>query len=192
MLSYMKRGLSLFRENPRFMVQIRLHAHAGISKQWSSVAWYNWRMDNITAQNDGSVKDYIASLDEQTVKDSQVLIEMMQRISGHEPKLWNVGTIGFDTYHYKYDSGREGDGHVIGFYPRKGKITVYLMDGTARSSELLAKLGKHTTTGYCVYIKRLSDVELPILEQIVQQSYEYIKSKSQDGPLDRIVWQTEK
>ena len=63
-------------------------------------------MDNITAQNNGSVKDYIASLDEQTVKDSQVLIEMMQRISGHEPKLWNVGTIGFDTYHYKYDSGR--------------------------------------------------------------------------------------
>ena len=166
--------------------------HSGIYKQWSYVAWYNWRMDKITAQNNGSVKDYIASLDEQTVKDSQVLIEMMQRISGHEPKLWNVGTIGFDTYHYKYDSGREGDGHVIGFYPRKGKITVYLMDGTARYSELLATLGKHTTTGYCVYIKRLSDVELPILEQIVQQSYEYIKSKSQDGPIDRIVWQTEK
>src|SRR5258708_15901342 len=58
-----------------------------------------WRMDKITAQNNGSVEDYIASLDEQTVKESQVLIEMMQRISGHEPKLWNVGTIGFDTYH---------------------------------------------------------------------------------------------
>jgi Domain of unknown function (DU1801) len=185
-------GGSLLERTTRFIVQIRLHAHSGIYKQWSYVAWYNWRMDKITAQNNGSVKDYIASLDEQTVKDSQVLIEMMQRISGHEPKLWNVGTIGFDTYHYKYDSGREGDGPVIGFYPRKGKITVYLMDGTARYSELLAKLGKHTTTGYCVYIKRLSDVELPILEQIVQQSYEYIKSKSQDGPIDRIVWQTEK
>ena len=73
-------------------------------------------MDKITAQNNGSIKDYIASLDEQTGKDSQVLIEMMQRISGHEPKLWNGGTIGFDTYHYKYDSGREGDGHVLGFY----------------------------------------------------------------------------
>jgi Domain of unknown function (DU1801) len=191
-LSYMKRGLSLFRENPRFMVQIRLHAHAGIYKQWFSVAWYNGRMDNITAQNTGSVKDYLASLDEQTVKESQVLIEIMQRISGHEPKLWNVGTIGFDTYHYTYDSGREGDGHVLGFYPRKGKITVYLMDGTARYAELLAQLGKHTTTGYCVYIKRLSDVELPILEHIVQQSYEYIQSKSKDGPIDRVLWQTEK
>jgi hypothetical protein len=79
-------------------------------------------MDEKVAQSDSSVKDYIASLDdEQIAKNTQVLIEMMQRISGHEPKLWNVGTIGFDTYHYKYDSGREGDGHCIGFYPRKGR-----------------------------------------------------------------------
>ena len=142
-------------------------------------------------QSDSSVKDYITSLNnEQTARDSQVLIEMMQRISGHEPNIWNAGTIGFDTYHYKYDSGREGDGHVIGFYPRKGKITVYLMDGTARYSELLAQLGKHTTTGYCVYIKRLSDVELPILEQILQQSYEYVKS--QDGHIRQILWKAEK
>ncbi len=140
----------------------------------------------MTAQNERSVKDYIASLnDEQTVKDSHVLIEMMQRISGHEPKMWNVGTIGFDAYHYKYDSGREGDSQTIGFYPRKGKITVYLMDGTVRYSELLARLGKHTTSRVCVYIKRLHDIELPILEQIVQQSYEYITS--QDGHMHRAV-----
>lgn len=150
-------------------------------------------MDKTTGQNDRSVEDYIASLnDEQTAKDSQVLLDMMQRTSGHEPKLYNAGTIGFDTYHYKYDSGREGDSFVIGFYPRKGKITVYMMDGTARYSELLAKLGKHTTTGYCIYVKRLSDVGLPILEQIVQKSYDYIKALSKDGPIDRILWQTEK
>ena len=143
-----------------------------------------------SSQTDSSVKDYIASLDEQTVKDSHMLIEMMQRISGYKPKKWNAGTIGFDTYHYKYDSGREGDGLVIGFYPRKGKITVYLMDGTARHAELLAKLGKHTTTGYCLYIKRLSDIDLPILEQIVQQSYAYIKSM--EGNINRVLWQTEK
>ena len=145
---------------------------------------------SMTAKNDNSVKDYIASLDEQTAKDSQVLIEMMQRISRHEPKLWNAGTLGFDSYHYKYDSGREGDGHVIGFYPRKGKTTIYLMDGTARYSGLLAKLGKHTGTGYCVYIKRLSDVELPILEQIIQKSYENIKS--QDGHISQILWKAVK
>jgi hypothetical protein len=132
-----------------------------------------------------AVDTYIASLDdEQTIKDCHVLIEMMQRISGHEPKLWNVGTIGFDTYHYKYDSGREGDAATISFYPRKGKITVYLMDGTARYSELLARLGKHTTSRVCVYIKRLSDIELPILEQIVRESYEYIQA--QDGHMHRV------
>lgn len=141
-------------------------------------------------QNNTSVDDFIASLDdEQSIKDSRVLIEMMQRISGHEPKMWNVGTIGFDAYHYKYASGREGEALIIGFYPRKGKITVYLMDGTARYSELLAKLGKHTTTGYCLYIKRLSDIDLPILEQILGQSYENIKS--QDGHINRILWKTE-
>lgn len=149
--------------------------------------------DKTATQNDSSVKEYIASLnDEQAVEDSRTLIEMMQRISGHEPKLWNAGTLGFDTYHYKYDSGREGDGLVIGFYPRKSKITIYLMDGTRRHSEALAKLGKHTTTGYCIYIKRLSDIELPILEQIVKRSYDYIKAESKDGPIDRILWQTEK
>ena len=132
------------------------------------------------------VADYIASLDDQTVKDTHVLIEMMQRISGHEPKLWNAGTLGFDTYHYKYDSGREGDGLVIGFYPRKGKFTVYLMDGTKRYADLLSKLGKHTKTGYCLYIKPLSDVNLSILEKIVRMSYENIKS--QDGHINQILW----
>ncbi len=109
---------------------------------------------------DSPVKDYLSSLgDEQTIQDSLVLIDMMRRITGHEPKLWNVGTIGFDTYHYKYDSGREGDSVPLSFYPRKGKITVYIMDGTVRYSELLARLGKHTSTRVCIYIKRLSDVE---------------------------------
>jgi hypothetical protein len=143
-----------------------------------------------STQNATSVKEFIASLDEQTLKDSESLIEMMQKISGSKPKLWNVGTIGFDTYHYKYDSGREGDSFIIGFYPRKGKITVYLMDGTARYSELLTKLGKHTTTGYCVYIKHLGDVELSTLERILQRSYENIKS--QDGHINQILWKAEK
>ncbi len=107
----------------------------------------------------------------------------MRRISGHAPKMWNVGTIGFDTYHYKYDSGREGDCQIIGFYPRKGKITIYLMDGTVRYSEPLKRLGKHTATKVCVHIKRLSDLELPILEGILQQSYAYVKS--QDGHMNR-------
>ena len=140
-----------------------------------------------------AAKDYIVSIDdEQTVEDTNVLVAIMKRISGLEPKLWNVSTLGFDSYHYKYDTKREGDNFIIGFYPRKGKITLYLMDGTARYAKLLTKLGKHTVTGYCIYIKRLSDIELPTLEQIIEQSYQFIKSKSQNGPIDRILWQTEK
>ena len=136
--------------------------------------------------NDKSVAEYVASLDdEQSIDDSQVLIEMMRRISGCEPKIWNVGTIGFDGYHYKYESGREGDCHAIGFYPRNGKLTIYLMDGTERHSELLASLGKHTTSKACLYIKRLSDIDLPVLEQIVQRSYDYIIS--QDGHMHRAM-----
>jgi hypothetical protein len=137
-------------------------------------------------QEAGSVDDYIASLDdEQTVHDTRVLIAMMERLSGHPPKLWNVGTIGFDTYHFKYDTGREGDAVPMSFYPRKGKLTVYLMDGAARHAELLARLGKHSSTRVCVYIGRLSDIELPILEQIVQDSYEYVKSH--DGQMHRAL-----
>ena len=135
-----------------------------------------------------SVTDYLGSLDEQAADDSRTLIAMMQRITGADPQLWNVGTIGFDTYHYKYDSGREGDGHVIGFYPRKSKTTLYLMDGTARHVDLLAKLGTHTLTGYCIYFKRLSDLDLAVLEQIVQASVAYVKAKSKDGPIREILW----
>lgn len=143
-------------------------------------------MDHPDARNDISVKEYITSIqDAQMEKDAMTLIDIMQRISGHQPKLYGIGTIGFDTYHYKYDSGHEGDAHVISFYPRKGKITVYLMDGTKRYAKLLDRLGKHTTSRVCIYVKRLSDVELPILEQIVQHSYDYVKS--QDGRMRRAL-----
>ena len=149
------------------------------------------RVGTDDAHGDGPVSEYIASLDEHTARDSETLLELMQRVTEHEPTLWNVGTIGFDTYHYKYDSGREGDGHVIGFYPRKGKTTLYLMDGTARYAKLLAQLGPHTLTGYCVYIKQLSDIDLSILEQIVRESYSNVKALSQGGPIREILWKAE-
>jgi hypothetical protein len=143
-------------------------------------------MNSNEAHVSGSVDEYLSSLDDQqAVSDSETLMGMMRRISGHEPRMWNVGTIGFDSYHFKYESGREGDSHAMAFYARKGKLTVYLMDGTARHADLLALLGKHTTSRVCVYIKRLSDVDEPILEQILRQSYEYVKS--QDGTMHRAV-----
>ncbi len=137
-----------------------------------------------SALDANQVNVVLASLEDEALRvDCLVILDRMRGISGHEPKLWNVATFGFDTYHYKYESGREGDCHVLGFHPRKGKITFYLMDGTARHSELLTQLGKHTTSKACLYIKRLSDIQLPILERILHQSYDHIKSR--DGQMHR-------
>jgi hypothetical protein len=141
-------------------------------------------VDDTSDPEPRTVGDYLASLDdEQLVADCQVLIDMMQRVSGEPPTLWNVGTLGFGRYRYRYDSGREGESHTIGFYPRRGRITIYLMDGTVRYAELLPRLGRHTTSRVCLYLKRLSDIELSVLEEIVQQSYDYVTS--QDGRMHR-------
>ncbi len=139
-----------------------------------------------TPEESGSaVEDFIASIDdEQTVNDCRVLVDLMARVSGHTPRMWNVGTIGFGSYHFRYDSGREGDCQTIGFYPRKGKTTIYLMDGTARHAELLAQLGNHTTSRVCVYLKRLSDIDLATLERILRESYEYVSAR--DGSMHRV------
>ena len=151
---------------------------------------YTAFMSKADERNDITVEGYIASIDDEQVrKDSQVLADMMQAISNEEPQLYGYGTIGFGVYKYHYESGRKGEAHIIAFYPRKGKFTVYLMDGTERYAEQLAKLGKHTTTGYCVYFKRLSDIELPVLEQIVRQSYEHISELYKDGPIGKMLWQ---
>ena len=136
---------------------------------------------------DDEVGAFLASIaDERTAEDSRALVELMRRISGHEPRMWNDHTIGFGSYHYRYASGREGDAFVIGFYPRKAKTTVYLMDGAARYADLLAGLGAHTITGYCLHLKRLSDLDLAVLERILRRSYEHIASL---GVVDRILWQ---
>jgi len=146
-------------------------------------------MSKADERTDITLYDYVASLDEATKKDTMTLQEIMHRISGEEPILYGIGTIGFGVYKYEYTTGRKGVAHTLGFYPRKGKITIYLMDGTKRYPELLAKLGKYTTTGVCLYIKQLSDIELPILEEILTQSYKYITQLSKAGPIDRILWQ---
>ncbi len=147
-------------------------------------------MSKADERHDITVDGYISSLnDEQLKNDSLKLLGLMQKISGENPILYGIGTIGFGVYKYEYDSGRKGEAHTLAYYPRKGKITVYLMDGTARYSELLASLGKHTTTGYCVYFKRLSDVDLSVLKQIIEHSYKNITSLSKDKPIDKILWQ---
>ena len=147
-------------------------------------------MSKADERHDISVDDYIASIgDERVISDAKTLFAIFKRVSGEIPILYGFGTIGFGVYDYEYESGRKGDAHTLAFYPRKGKITIYLMDGTARYKSLLAKLGKHTTTGYCVYVKKLEDVDMKVLEDIITQSHQHITELSQAGPTKSILWQ---
>lgn len=105
------------------------------------------------------------------------LLELMGRIAQKPAVMWGGSIIGFGDWHYKYESGREGDFFVIGFSPRKQQISLYLMTGFKKYDELLAKLGKHKTGKSCLYIKRLSDVDLAVLESLLQESYVHFTAK---------------
>lgn len=106
---------------------------------------------------------------------------MMKRLTGEEAKMWGPSLIGFGTYHYKYASGREGDFFRVGFSPRKTALTVYIMPGFKRFDELMQKLGKYKTGKSCLYIKKLEDVDVKVLEELVMSSLEYMADKYPEG-----------
>jgi len=116
---------------------------------------------------------YIANLkDEEQRKDCKTLVSMMKRITGKSPKMWGPSIVGFGSYHYTYASGHEGDACLVGFSPRKVDLTIYLLPGllSGKAKTFLAQLGKHKHGQACLYIRRLSDVSLPVLEKLVQHS----------------------
>lgn len=108
-------------------------------------------------------------------EDCRTLLALMKRASGVEPTVWSSGAVGFGTFHYKSSSGREGDWFPVGFASRKAAITVYLGLSLEELAQLLARLGKHTTGKGCIYIKRLADVDLGVLEELVADAYARIK-----------------
>ena len=127
--------------------------------------------DNKTKPTKVSVAAYIAALTDQTRRaDAKALVKLMQRATGEKPKMWGPSIIGFGSYHYTYDSGREGDMPVVGFSPRKAATVLYIGLGAGGSEALLAKLGKHTTGKGCLYIKKLADVDQTVLEGLVAKS----------------------
>jgi hypothetical protein len=129
-----------------------------------------------TKKNDGDVQAFLDSVeDPRKREDSQALLELMGRITGEEPSLWGPTIIGFGSYHYKYESGREGDWFLTGFSPRKQNLTLYIMSGFSRYDELMARLGKHKTGKSCLYLKRLEDVDPGVLEELVRQSVEHLR-----------------
>ncbi len=149
-------------------------------------------MSRADERHDITVEQYINSISDVGVEqDTRAIYDLMSRISGEEPILYGIGTIGFGVYKFEYDSGRKGESHTLAFYPRKGKITIYLTDGTKRYAEQLSKLGKHSTTGYCVYVKQLSDIDLSVLESILTESYKNLATQTQSGVITQIPWQAE-
>jgi hypothetical protein len=121
---------------------------------------------------------FIAGIaDEKQRADASKIVAMISRLSGHPPKMWGPSIIGFGQYHYRYESGREGDLARIGFSPRKGQTVLYIVDGFARYSDLIAKLGKCKTGKSCIYIKQLSDVDQAVLESLCLESLRYMDEK---------------
>jgi hypothetical protein len=117
-------------------------------------------------------------------QDCQEVLEMMRRVTGSEPKMWGSGMIGFGQYRYKYESGREGDWPLAGFSPRKENLTLYIMAGVERYPALLQKLGKHKVGKGCLYVKKLSDVDKDVLEQLVRSSVEHVRERYGDAAPD--------
>ena len=114
---------------------------------------------------------------EQKKKDSYELINLMQSITGFEPKMWGPSIIGFGTYHYKYESGQEGDAPLVGFSPRKAAISVYAYTGLDEHEYLLDDLGKFKLGKVCIYIKKLSDIDQKKLSALMKATIKYLRTK---------------
>lgn len=128
-----------------------------------------------TKPNELDVNNFIEAVeDEQKRSDSQQLLEILKEITQEPPKMWGSTIIGFGSYHYKYDSGREGDYFITGFSPRKQNLTIYIMSGFEPHEELMSKLGKYKTGKSCLYVKKLEDINLDILKDLIRKSVDYM------------------
>jgi hypothetical protein len=138
---------------------------------------------NKTTYTGVEVTDIINSYveNEQRKTDSFQLIELMQRWSGCEPRMWGPTIIGFGNYHYKYASGHEGDAPMIGFSPRKPALTLYVCDSTKEQQHLLAELGKYKMGKCCIYVKKLSDINIATLEKLCKASIAYVNEHYECG-----------
>ena len=131
---------------------------------------------NKTQRTDNSVSLFLDQIEpEQKRKDSHALVALMSQITAEKPKLWGTSIIGFGDYHYKYKSGREGDWFLTGFSPRKNALTVYLMCDLSHEGLDFDGLGKYKLSKGCLYFKKIEDVDLNILTQIIKDSIEIIK-----------------
>lgn len=132
--------------------------------------------ENKTRPTDQSVLDFLNSVDHKTRRaDGLALLEMMEEVTGEEAVMWGSSIVGFGSYHYQYESGREGDMPLVGFSPRKQSMTVYIMPGFDDYEAQLAELGKHKIGKSCLYINKLADVDENVLRRLIASSYEHMK-----------------
>ena len=128
-----------------------------------------------TKPNDQNVERFLNGItDEKKRQDCFTILELMKQITQTEPKMWGSSMVGFGSYHYKYESGREGDAFLTGFSPRKQNLTLYIMAGFDQYEELLKTLGKHKTGKSCLYIKRIEDIDLSTLKKLIEQSVKHM------------------
>lgn len=131
---------------------------------------------NKTTETQNSIIDFINTVEDVTKRnDSFELVKLMQEQTGFEPKMWGPGIIGFGSYHYKYASGHEGDAPLVGFSPRKDAISLYLCSSFESKEELLSKFGKHKAGKGCIYIKKITDIDIEILKKMISYSVENLK-----------------
>lgn len=136
-------------------------------------------MENKTKPRSASVDKFIDKIeDPQKKQDSRKILEIMKEITGESPVMWGETIIGFDKYRYKYASGREGEWMATGFSPRKLNLTIYLNYGFENKKEFMDKLGKYKTGKACLYIKKLEDVDIDILRDLIRETYLEVKKNS--------------
>lgn len=134
-----------------------------------------------TKPTEESVESFLNKVSYEGVRDDCfALTKLMKKVTGSPPKMWGPGIVGFGKYHYTYESGHEGDSCLTGFSPRKQNITLYIMPGFTRHTDLLKKLGKYKAGKGCLYIKKLGDVNVSVLESLVSQSVDFLKKKYPD------------
>ncbi len=132
-----------------------------------------------TKKNEGNVKQFIESIeDEKKRQDAFKIMEIMQNATNSEASMWGESIVGFGSYHYKSQSGREGNWFLAGFSPRKQNLTLYIMAGFDNYDTLMGKLGKFKTGKSCLYIKKLDDVDTDVLKQLVQQSVDHMQKSN--------------
>jgi Domain of unknown function (DU1801) len=137
---------------------------------------------NKTQATGASVAEFLETVEPDRRDDARALARLIGRVTKAKPKMWGTAIVGFGDYHYESASGRGGDWFLAGFSPRKAALTVYLMGGARMDAKTAARLGRHKTGGGCLYLRRLEDVDLKVLEEIVRGSVRALKARARAQP----------